>query len=250
MNRLIPAIVLITLSFSCAHNPQIGKDRETAVYLYEVEFYFDGQLLEAKRPARCFSEMICPKRSRDDQGPIEPRPMLNVSPLAQGRNDVVFTPTPARDGGGGTLTVRIRLSNLESTLQRYVDKMAAARIGWASVEQMKKEPTGFFGWLPGFPVPCTVLVAPSGSPEIALAGDYFYRRRSLRDEYFNDKDFSLDRLNEEVQEYYRAPPPEGIDVKGLKLNRWVEFEYDFDDGEQPRRIVVLATDLNLVVERF
>lgn len=144
--------------------------------------------------------------------------------------------------------MRIRLSNLESTLHKYVDKMKAARMGWASVEQMKKEPTGFFGWEPAFPVSCTVLVAPAGSAKFAPAGDYFFRKRQLREEKFNNKDFSLDQLNEEVQVYYRAPPPEGIDVKGLQLNRWVEFRYEFDDGEQPRRIVVLATDLDLVVE--
>ena len=174
--------------------------------------------------------------------------MLDVSPMPQGRNDIVFTPTPSRDGAAGTHTVRIRLSNLESTLQKYVDKMAAARVGWASGEQMKKEPAGFFGWRPGFPVPFTVLAAASGAPVFAPAGDYFLRKRQLRDEHFNDNDFSLDQRNVEVREYYRAPPPEGIDVKGLELNRWVEFRYEFDDGEQPRRIVVLPTDLDLVTE--
>ena len=248
-------VVLLTFSLailapSCAHRPPARESEETPVYLYEVEFYFNGQLLEAQRPAHCFSEIICPKRSRDDQSPVEPRPMLNVSPMSQGRNAVSFTPEPSRNGGGGTLVVRIRLSNLESTLQKYVDKMSAARVGWASVEQMKKEPTGFFGWLPDFPVPCTVLVAPGGSPEFLPVGDYFFRKRQFRDEHFNDKDFSLDQRNEEVREYYRAPPPEGIDVKGLELNRWVEFRYEFDDGEKPRRIVVLSTDLDLVVDGF
>jgi len=254
MNRLFRCLALVALSaalhVACAHHPPLSEGKETPVYLYEVEFYFNGELLEARRPARCFSEIICPKRHRDDQGPVEPRPMLNVSPLPQGRNDVFLTPTPSRNGAGGVLTVRIRLSNLESTLQKYVDKMAAARIGWASVEQMKKEPSGFFGWLPAFPVPCTVLVAPAGSPEFAPAGDHFFRKRQLRDEYFNNKNFSLDQLNEEVQEYYRAPPPEGIDVRGLKLNHWVEFEVLFATGEEPRTINVLSTDLNLVVEGF
>lgn len=81
-NRPIPAMALGFLLLSCAHEPQTRDDRETPVYLYEVEFYFNGQLLEAKRPAHCFSEIICPKRHRDDQGPVEPRPLLNVLPLS------------------------------------------------------------------------------------------------------------------------------------------------------------------------
>lgn len=231
---------------SCAHAPE--ETRETSrIYLYEVEFRFDGKPLQALRHARCFSEVICPKRPYKSPAPSRPRAKVPVSPFPQGHEVAYFGLTPKRAASGGELVVRVRLSDSKESLNRYLAKCSKVPCRLADTGGLRKNAVGVMAQVPVFPVEVAVHF---GAPTAESSGsNYFYMMRDLRHLKLSDKKFTMESLGQR-REFYEQPLASGVDVRELEPGEWVEFRHEYSPGAGPLFIQILGMDMELNVDSF
>ena len=243
--RKSAVLLCVLLVSACAHAPDTTQ-QVSAVYLYEVEFEFNGKPLTALRTGWCSVEIACPKPAA---GVIqEPRkPHIPVSPFPQGQEVAYFNLTPPREGAGGTLVVRVRLSDRAQVMGAYVEKCKLVGCRLQSVLADEEQRPDIMLLRPRFPVE---VVVPDGNEDAALAADnYFFLKRELRYRLLNEPDFAGES-RKEARSFYEKPRPEGLNVKLLEPDRWVEFAIEFPEGAPPRSIRILGMDMQLNVTSF
>ena len=239
----------------CAHG---ARDRGPAgksvtTYMYEVEFLFDDKPLKIMRPAYCGVDIICPRYKQGQAPPPKPHPGIPVRSFPQGRNDHALKIVPKRNRDGGQLTVRIRLTNDRDALKKWYFRGIPGdneKELEEYVERILEEPAEYLTRVPKFPVGVTLLVGKQDPQFMAECQDYYYRKKTLGEQQGNDPTFKFEELNEDIQAYYNAPPPEGCGAAALKLNKWVEFTQDFAKDSPPTRIQLLTPHSDLLLAKF
>lgn len=247
-NKMVPQSLVVAVclwTLSCAHAP--AETPTSKIYLYEVEFLFEGKPLQALRHARCFTEVICPKRPYKSPAPARPRPKVSVSPFPQGNEVAYFGLSPAREGGGGELVVRVRLSDSKESLDRYLAKCSKVPCRLADSGGLRKSAVGVMAQVPDFPVEVLVHF---GTPTPESSGsNYFYMKRDLRHLKLNNQNFTMESLGQRRQ-FYEQPLPSGVNLRELEPGEWVEFRHDFKQGDPPLQVQLLGIDLELNVGGF